>query len=277
MPNEMHLALRYLPVGELQPYPHNARKHSKHQIRQIAASIREFGFTNPVLVDRNHTIVAGHGRVEAAKMLGMETVPVLQLDQLTEEQVRAYILADNKLAENAGWDKSILAIELQHLLTLADLDVTVTGFEVPEIDVIIEEAAGGQEHDDELPVPDGPAITRPGDLWQLGKHRILCGDSLKEQSFQALMGAKRATMVFSDPPYNVAIDGNVCGKGSVRHREFQMASGEMSEVEFTAFLNRALCNLSRYSSAASLHFLCMDWRHMKELLAAAGERFTTRC
>jgi DNA modification methylase len=263
--------IRYAPVELLRPYPHNARTHTQHQIRQIAASIREFGFTNPVLIDRNNTIVAGHGRVEAAKILGMGAVPTVRLDQLSEEQVRAYVLADNKLAENAGWDRSILAIELQHLLTLGDLDVTVTGFEVPEIDLIMEEAAGRKDQDDELPAPEGPAVTSPGDLWQLGKHRILCGDSLEEQSFKTLIGAKRAAMVFSDPPYNVAIDGNVCGKGSVRHREFAMAAGEMSEVEFTAFLARVLRNLSRYSAAASLHFLCMDWRHMKELLAAAGQ------
>ena len=138
------LSIVFSPITALHPRSHNARTHSRRQIRQIAGSLREFGYTNPILVDRNNTIIAGHGRVEAAKLLGMTKVPTIQLDRLTEDQVRAYVIADNKLAENAGWDKEILAIELEYLLTLegTDFDVTVTGFEVPEIDLILEESSG---------------------------------------------------------------------------------------------------------------------------------------
>ena len=163
-------------------------------------------------------------------------VPIIRLESLSEAQIHAYVIADNKLAENAGWDKSILAIELQHLLSLdcADFDVTVTGFEVPEIDLILEEANEANQTQDKVPEPDfdKEAISQPGDLWLLGKHRIFCGNALHESSYKALMGARRAAAVFTDPPFNVRIDGHATGNGTIRHREFAMASGEMSEVEF---------------------------------------------
>src|SRR5450631_2768070 len=179
-------------IQDLVPHPQNARTHSKHQIRQIADSIRVFGFTNPILIDGRNRIIAGHGRVEAAKLLGMEQVPAIRFENLNDEQIRAYVIADNKLAENAGWDRSILAIELQHLLTLdcADFDFTITGFEVAEIDMILEEAAIGPDDESEVvePILDGAPITEPGDLWLLGKHRIMCGNSLHDETYKALMG-----------------------------------------------------------------------------------------
>jgi DNA modification methylase len=267
--NELQVV--YANVSSLRPCAHNARTHSKHQIRQIAESIKSFGFTNPVLTNNSMMIVAGHGRVEAAKLLRMNSVPTIKLENLSDDQLRAYILADNKLAENAGWDRAILAIELQNLLTLEDFDVTTTGFEIPEIDIILEEQSQTIDKDDEVPVVTGPALTREGDLWELGKHRIYCGNSLHEDSFKALLGNRKAAVVFSDPPYNLPIDGNVCGKGSIHHREFEMASGEMSETEFVAFLERSMRLVARYSTSGSIHFLCMDWRHMKELLAAGNE------
>ena len=270
-------ALIYQPVANLAPSPHNARTHSKHQIRQIAESIRVFGFTNPVLIDGKNRIIAGHGRVEAAQLLGIAEVPTIRLDQMTEEQIRAYVIADNKLAENAGWDKPTLAIELDYLLKLKDLDfdVTITGFEVAEIDLILEEAKGKPAPEDELPSADAnqPAITQPGDLWQLGKHRILCGNSLHDASYQTLMDSRRAAAVFTDPPYNVKIDGHVCGNGAVKHREFAMASGEMSESEFLTFLNNSLRLLAQFSAASSVHYLCIDWRHLDEMLAAGRQNY----
>lgn len=268
---ELHIA--YVPIEQLHPYPKNARTHSKHQIRQIAASIKQFGFTNPVLTDRSNMIIAGHGRVEAARLLRMEKIPTLCLETLTENQVRAYILADNKLAENAGWSKEVLAIELQNLLSLDELDVTVTGFEIPEIDIIMEGMNGTKDGDDQILDTAGLAVTQPGDLWQLRKNRIICADSLREPTYKTLMAARRAAMVFTDPPYNVAIDGNVCGKGAVHHREFAMASGEMSAVEFVAFLSTSLKLLAAHSSKGSVHFVCMDFRHMQELLAAGLQSY----
>jgi DNA modification methylase len=264
------LQVRNVQVNALVPYQRNARTHTNHQIRQIAKSIQEFGFTNPLLIDATNTIIAGHGRIAAAKLLGMQEVPTIRLDELTPDQVRAYVLADNKLAENAGWDKSILAIELQHLLSLESIDVTVSGFEVPEIDVIIGEVKSAEEKE-EVTLPTGPAVAQPGDLWFLGNHRIFCGNSLEQSSYESLMGSYRAAMVFTDAPYNVRVDGNVCGKGSIHHREFEMASGEMTEAEFIAFLSRAAELLAKYSTEGSVHYQCMDWRHAKEMLAA-GER-----
>ena len=266
------LAVVYRRAIDLNPNPKNPRTHSKTQIRQIADSIQNFGFTNPILIDRDNSIIAGHGRVEAAKLLCRDSVPTIQLESLTPEQVRAYIIADNRLAENGGWDKEILAIELQHLLTIEDFDVRLTGFEVPEIDLILQEVARQEEPDEILEIEAGPAVTRSGDLWQLGKHRILCGTSLLDVNFSALLGKRRADIVFTDPPYNVPIEGNVCGKGTVHHREFAMASGEMDEVQFLSFLSTTFQLLNRFSTSGSVHFICMDWRHMPELLDA-GHRF----
>ena len=226
------LNVTYEEIKNLVPYAMNARTHSQRQIRQIADSIRTFGFTNPVLVNRARMIVAGHGRVQAAKLLAIRKVPTICLDSLTEDQVRAYILADNKLAEKAGWDHSILAIELQHLASVdLDFDVSVTGFEVGEIDLILQEAAAQEETEEEpVELSVGPAVTKPGDIWLLGEHRLICGDALDASTYVALMEGKRADVVFADPPYNVKIDGNVCGKGAIRHREFAMASGEITPV-----------------------------------------------
>jgi DNA modification methylase len=268
------LSIKYQSAAALRPCPHNSRTHSKRQIRQIADSIERFGFTNPILVDSNNMILAGHGRLEAAKLLLIDRVPAIQLEDLTPDQIRAYVIADNRLAEKAGWDPSILAIELQHLLTLNNFDVSITGFEVPEIDLILDGTAGQKSEPNEvIEFETGPAVTRSGDLWSLGKHRVICGNSLQESTFTTLMGRRRANVVLTDPPYNVKIDGNVCGKGSIHHREFAMASGEMSEAEFVTFLTTSLRLLARFSTAGSVHFIFMDWRHMTELLEAGKHCF----
>ena len=272
------LAIRYQPVTALRPYPQNARTHTKHQIRQIANSIRTFGFTNPVIVDRNNRIIAGHGRVEAAKLLSLDYVPTIMLEELTEDQIRAYILADNKLAENAGWDRGILAIELQHLMTVEglDFDITVTGFEVPEIDLILNEQPQDEhDPDNELPPKSADAVTAVGDLWLLGNHQILCGDVRDESSLERLTEGRKAALVFTDPPYNVVIDGNVSGKGAVKHGDFAMAAGEMSPEEFTQFLESSLGMLAMHSANGAVHFVCMDWRHMGEMLAAGTKVYDT--
>lgn len=263
------LAVTYRRIAELEPFAGNPRTHSKKQIRQIARSIREFGWTNPVLIDAHDRIIAGHGRVRAASLLGLDEVPTLRLEHLNEEQRRAYIIADNKLAELAGWDDTLLAVELDYLAEM-DFDVTLTGFEVAEADILIGGLEELVDEDDEIPPieADAVAISRPGDLWHLGDHRLLCGDALAPESFRTLLGEQRAQMVFVDPPYNVPIDGHVCGLGSIRHREFAMASGEMDQDAFTAFLRKACSNLAAHSIDGSVHYVCMDWRHLRELLAA---------
>lgn len=265
-------------LGELRPYARNARTHSKKQVKQIAASIERFGFTNPVLVSDDGEIIAGHGRVEAAKLLGMKSVPTLALSHLSKAERRAYVLADNKLALNAGWDREILAIELQGLIDL-DFEVELTGFSLAEIDLVLDEAgeadpAGSDAPEDVVPVIAGPAVSRMGDLWHLGRHRLLCGDSRSGEAMKRLLGEERVDLVFTDPPYNVAIDGNVCGLGSVRHREFAFACGEMSRSQFTAFLTETLGNMARHMRDGAIAFVCMDWRHMGELLEAGKAVFT---
>lgn len=267
------LLITYQPVGALKNNPGNSRTHSKQQIRQIAASIKSFGFNNPVLVDKNNTIITGHGRVAAAKLLGICKVPTVHLENLSPDEVRAYVIADNRLAEKAGWDKTILAIELQHLLTIeGDFDVTITGFEFPEIDLLLSKSHDKPDPDDAFEIADSLQPTsQPGSLWRLGRHRILCASSVEQGSYSRLLGAKRAGVVFVDPPYNVKIEGNVSGNGSVRHREFQMASGEMSEFEFVSFLASSLQLLARYSASSSVHFVCMDWRHISELVSAGKQ------
>ena len=269
------LTVTYAEIQNLVPYARNARTHSRRQIRQIADSIRTFGFTNPVLVNRSRMIIAGHGRVAAAKLLGISQVPTICLDNLTEDEIRAYILADNKLAEKAGWDHSILAIELQHLTSVdLEFDVSITGFEVGEIDLILQEAFAAEEHEEKpVEIGSGPAVTQRGYVWLLGNHRLICGDALDESTYSVLMKGQKAHAVFADPPYNVKIDGNVCGKGKIHHREFVMAAGEMSEPEFVDFLCTALSFLQRHSCDGSVHFICMDWRHAAEVLQAGKKAY----
>ena len=260
------------PLSSLRPYSRNARTHSAKQIAQIAASIRAFGFNNPVLIDKDGVIIAGHGRVAAAKTLGLETVPVIRLEHMSEAQKRAYILADNKLAEKAGWDTEILAIELQNLMEFdLDFDVSITGFDMPEIDVLIaglDAKPSKPDPADAVPEVADRAVTRLGDVWQIGPHRLICGDSLKPETYERLLDGEKAQMVFTDPPYNVPIDGHVSGLGKVQHREFAMATGEMSVAEFTGFLRIVFQNLAAASTSGSIHFVAMDWRHMAEVLAA---------
>lgn len=272
------LEIAYVSPDQLKPWAKNARTHSKKQIRQLAASITEFGFTNPILIDNDNTVLAGHGRLAAAMLLSMRSVPCVRLETMTPAQKRAYVIADNKLALNAGWDEDLLAEELKGLL--ADdggFDISVTGFSIAEVDALVEGLAPeepGDPDDDVLPpLGDGETRCRPGDVWALGPHRLICGSALDRSVVGALLNGELAQMVFTDPPYNVPIAGNVGGLGAVKHREFAMASGEMNMSEFTAFLRTAFENLARHSVDGSIHFICMDWRHMQEMLSA-GEVYT---
>ena len=265
-------------LAELRAYPRNARRHSPKQIKQIAASIERFGFTNPILISDESEIVAGHGRAEAAKQLGMTTVPTIALSHLTDDERRAYVLADNKLALNAGWDREILAIELQALVDL-NFDIEVTGFSLAEVDFVIEELGesdpdGSDTPEDAVPQVSGPAISQRGEVWLLGRHRLMCGDAQEASCFNKLLDGETVDLVFTDPPYNVSIDGNVCGLGSVRHREFAFASGEMSPTQFTSFLKTTLGNAAAVMRDGAIAFVCMDWRHMRELLDAGDSIFT---
>lgn len=271
------LAIKYKDPRKLKPRLRNPRTHTPRQIKQIATSIQEFGFINPILVDGSDGIVAGHARVAAAISLGMTDAPTVRVDHLSPTQIRAYVIADNRLAENAGWDPNLLALELQELSVQPNFDVTVTGFEMAEIDLVVGEASdNGPDEADAIPEIDRslPAVSRSGDCWQIGDHFLLCGDALKRASYERLLHGKRAQLVFTDPPYNVRIAGNVSGLGKNQHREFAMASGEMTRREFTNFLRRALKSFATFSVNGSIHFVCMDWRHMRELADAAEGIYT---
>jgi hypothetical protein len=193
-------------IVDLHPSGKNARTHTLRQIKQIASSIEEFGFTNPVLLDESNRILAGHGRVEVAKRLGMTQVPAIPITHLNETQKRAYVLADNQLAAKAGWDKDILKLELQNLIHL-DFDVELTGFEAGEIDIILGDSLGGSADEDTVPaVQAGQEVTKPGDLWRLGDHALLCDDATDPEAYLRLLDGERAGFVITDPPYNVQID-----------------------------------------------------------------------
>ena len=262
------LSIDYRRAADLVPYERNARTHTRPQIRKIAESIKAFGFTNPVLIDRQNTIIAGHGRVAAAKLLNLEEVPTIRLETLTPEQIRAYVIADNRLAEDAGWDEQILKIELQNIVLDGSIDVALTGFEVAQIDLILGADTSPSDPDDDLPEELARCVSARGDLWLLGPHRVLCGDARYHADYEILMGERRAAVVFADPPYNVLIDGHASGNGQHHHADFAMASGEMSAAEFVAFLKETLGQLALWSCDGSVHFVCMDWRHMGELLTA---------
>ena len=231
--------LFYSNICELKINPRNSRIHHEEQILEIARSIIHFGFNNPILIDKNNIIIAGHGRYAAAKRLGIEKVPTIKLEDLTKEEIKAYIIADNRLAEKAGWDNEILKIEFQELINLG-FDVSLTGFSIPEIDIVINDEATNTEiiqNLDKIPNPNKiKKRVKKYDLWQLGKHLLYCGDSTKEESFKTLLGNDQAHCIFSDPPYNVRIQGHVTKNKS--HNEFEFASGEMSKIEFTEFLTK---------------------------------------
>jgi DNA modification methylase len=276
-----NLKIEFVATKSLAPYECNARTHSPKQIEQIANSIRHFGFNNPLLIDENNEIIAGHGRLKAALLLGMKEVLVIYLRGLSAAAKSALRLADNKIAENAGWDLDLLSQELKFLSGLElDFDLTVTGFDEADIDVMLqaEVATDGADGADEIPEIDRslPPVTRLGDVWILREkgHRVCCGDARKQKSFTILLGGQKATMVITDAPYNVVINGNVSGLGCAQHREFAMASGEMTQSQFISFLTRVMRLLAEHSVNGSMHFLFMDWRHIYEIIIAGRRGYT---
>ena len=255
-------------IDKVQLNPRNARTHSKKQIRQIAASLRNFGFISPIVVDENYVALAGNGRLQAARLEGISHVPVIRIDHLTRAQKRAYLIADNRIAELAGWDREILAIEfgeLTDLLPMEGLDISLTGFETAEIDSILIDAASSRPEPDDAP-PSLPrnAVTQPAELWLLGKHRLLCGDAQESSNFTRLMDGVLAAAVFCDPPYNQKVS-TIGGRGQVQHPEFAYASGEMDWQQYRKFLSRTLGNGIRVSEDGAVHFVFTDWRHVGDL------------
>jgi len=262
-----HPQIELAPTRSLHPNKRNAKTHSDKQIAQIATSIERFGWLVPIIIDDENIIVAGHGRWLAAQRLGQAEVPIIRAQFLTDADRRAFALAENRIAELSGWDDDILGQELKFLFE-DGFELEITGFSTSDLDLAIPEAKSADKPENiELPDYDAVAVTRPGDLWQIGPHRLLCGDARDVACWEKLLGDERATLVFADPPYNVPIDGFVSGKG--RHREFAMASGEMSAPEFTAFLRTIFRHCVRFSQNGAIHYQCMDWRHVREVLDAA--------
>jgi DNA modification methylase len=272
------LTIQHRSINTLRLDPRNPREHSQKQISQIAESIRAFGFNVPVLVDDDNRIIAGHGRVLACQLLGITEIPTICLSHLSPEQVRAFIIADNRLTENSSWNEILLGEQLKSLAEIdLDFSLEATGFEMGEIDVLIEGLCEpgdvAQDPADDLPEQSEVSVSAAGDWWQLGKHRVLCGDALNPDSYDRLMNQQRAAVVFTEPPYNVPIDGHASGLGKKQHRDFAMACGEMSPAEFTDFLGTVCKRLVSVSRDGSIHFLCIDWRHVGELLAAGKEAY----
>lgn len=272
LPN--HRNIEMLPLGVLRPNSKNPRTHSQKQLQQIAAAIKRFGFLVPIIIDHDNNIVAGHGRWEASRTLKLGEVPCIRVAFVTEADRRAFALADNRIAELAGWDKNLLSFELEYLLD-NDYDIGITGFDLSDIDFTIGSPAQINEPEQvELPAKYACAVSRAGDLWHIGPHKLYCGSSLETSSFETLLGSDQAGMVFSDPPYNVPISGHVSGLGKVQHREFAQASGEMTSGEFTLFLRSCFKLCVLFSRSGSIHFQCMDWRHIREMLDGADGVYT---
>ena len=264
------LTIENLSIDDLRRYENNPRLHPKAQIDKLVRAIKEFGFLIPILIDNQNNVLAGHARLEAAGKLSLPCVPCIRAGHLTETQKRAFIIFDNRLTEEAKWDFQLLAKEIE-FLQQNGIDLTTTGFEIPEIEMIFNSAAPNPSSPatDVLPsLTPGNVTTRLGDLWILGDHRLFCGDARRRESFEILLTGETAQVAFIDPPYNVRIRGNVSGKGRAQHREFMQASGEKTSSQFTKFLEESLQLLAEYSTDSAIHFVCSDWRHLDEMLAA---------
>jgi DNA modification methylase len=271
----IEVQIEYRAVTELVLDSRNPRQHSQRQVNQLADSIREFGFVMPVVADGKGQVVVGHGRVLAAKKLRMPRIPVIEIRHLSPAQLKAFKIADNRLAQNAHWDERLLGESLLELKELdRDFDLTITGFSLPEIDLAIQKLSETTVEDDDASSETGVQVCQLGDVWELGGHRVHCGDATSEATFERLMTDDRADVVFVDPPYNVRIDGHASGKGKVRHREFAQGSGELSREEFIRFLDGCCTLLKNYSKNGAIHFVCMDWKHLDELLTAGREVYT---
>jgi DNA modification methylase len=264
--------LTYVSPDEINPNRKNPRKHSAAQIRALAKSIQAFGFNVPMVVDRDMQVLAGHGRLLAARQLKLTLVPVICVDDLSEAEANAYMLADNKLTDRSTWDEPLLAAHLKELSALsADFDLEATGFEPPEIDLrILSLDEDKLDPAEDFEGPKRPPVTKPGDCWLLNDHVICCGNALDPSTYALFPDAAKAAAVFTDPPYNVPIEGHVSGRGKIKHHEFFQASGEMTRPEFTAFLTQVLGHAKAKTQAGALLYCCMDWRHLAEM-QAAGE------
>ena len=268
---QTQISLELVPLAGIRSNPHNAREHSQAQIAKLCRSITRFGFYSPVIIDETNRLLCGHARTEAARQIGLVNIPAVRAQHLSEFQKRALMLADNRLAELGSWNPKALRRELSFLSELdIDFDFGAIGFETPEVDFILGDDDGARDDIAPPVTADLSAVSRPGDLWHLNDHKVFCGSALKSASYRAVLSGDKADMVFTDPPYNVPIDGHVGGRGTVKHREFSMASGEMSSEQFVVFLQTWLDQVAAAVVDGAIVYACMDWRHTRELLQAAN-------
>jgi DNA modification methylase len=274
----MTLKIENVSLDKIMPYASNAKKHPESQIQQIIGSIMQFGMNNPLLIDQDGEIIAGHGRYLAARALKLDDIPVIRLSHLSEEQKRAYRIADNKISENGGgWDEELLKLDIEELqIMMEELDITDTGFSTIEIDTMFSEKPEKNKTDEKLNsvpfIPDDEIVSKTGDLWLLGRHRLLCGSSLEESNFVRLMDGKQADIIVADPPYNLSAR-TIGSSGKTKHDSFKMGGGEMSMQEFTKFLHDNFTLCSRFAVPTALSYQWMDWRHCKEILSAGENAF----
>ena len=263
-------------ISEIKFSSNNARRHTERQIQMLVAGIKEFGMVTPVLLDVGNLLIAGEARVRAATLSGLGAVPAIYLNHLTARQCRLYTLADNRLAEKAEWNEEMLAAELKDLAFDLDFNFDAIGFETAEIDILLDSVAEAASDADDLPeiAADKPPVSRLGDLWILGPHRLLCGSALDFLAFEELLQGRLATMVITDPPYNVKINGHVSGLGQAKHREFAMGSGEMTDSQFVEFLTTSLGYAASNSIDGAIHDIFMDWRHLHQLSVAASSIYS---
>ena len=274
--NHSKLVVTRRPVGDLKPYPKNARRHSRKQLRKIAESLQRFGWTNPILIDENGMVLAGHGRLEAAQMLGWEFVETICLAGFSEEEKRAYILADNRIAEEAGWDRDLLAIEFSTLIE-DGFEVELTGFDTIEIDRVLGFDVPSDPDEERVDLPDGSevAVSRPGDVWTVGDQTLINGNARDPAAYRQMLGDERAQMIFTDPPYGGSIAGYLPGKGKAKHREFVEGSANESGNAFVeGFLLPAFERIAENAEDGAIAYVCCDWRHLREFLDATDAAFT---
>lgn len=275
LPRALALKIRYLATSSLTENPANARTHPKAQIAKLKKAITQFGFVSPIIIDEQLTILAGHGRHRAALELGLAEVPTIMLRDMSEADVRAFVLADNIIADKAGYDKGILRTELQYLADVG-YEVEITGLDTIEIDSLLSiDTEELSDSDDVVELPSkNPPITRLGDLWHIGPHRLLVGDSRDQAAVERLMNGELAELVFTDPPYGCVITNNVSGLGRVKHENFRMGAGQESLPELASTILRpAFRNVARHCRAGAIAFICSDWRAAPHMLDAAAGVF----
>jgi len=269
------ISIQYVSIGKLKKYEQNVKVHTKKQIKKLVSSMKQFGVVTPILVDKDFTVIAGHGRLEAFEQLNFSKVPVVMLEHLTETQVRAYRLADNRIAEEAYYDENLLRIELEEIILDDEIEITDIGFDISEIDsIIIDNYTNKKEPEEKVNELNSLVIEQKvnlGDIWELGNHLLLCGNATDEKSYTKLMKKEKADLIITDPPYNVPINGHVC---KTKHEEFKMASGEMTSEEFAEFSEKFMTNLVKFSKEGSLHYIFIDWRGLSIFLNSGNKKYT---